>query len=267
VTEPRALRRRLRTLRLVGLILVSGGAASAEPNPKVRRPWLKNTPAPARAPGERGGSASSSAESVPPSELETPAFVRQGFFARAALGSGVFTASSGVPSDPRSFVGMPVSLEVFLGSTLSPWLALGAGYTLDSVGLLSSQDGELDGDEPDLDSTHFVLEALSLFITMYPEPNSPWYGFATLGAGMLQVRTGEDPFQLPVFGWIDDIQGPDPSGVVWSLGAGYDWWVGERWTLGVSARVLGAFLSTNELAIEQAVTVLMPSLSLAIGYH
>jgi hypothetical protein len=133
--------------------------------------------------------------------------------------------------------------------------------------MLSSTDEQHDGDEPRLDDTSFYLEQLAAFLELYPSPSSPYYGFATVGYGTLNVRKTGDEFELPLISWADHLEGVDPSGLIFTLGGGYESWLGKRWALGISARLLAGFLSSQELYDETAVTVIMPSLLVTLSYH
>jgi hypothetical protein len=249
-------RRSGRLAALGGLILVTASAHSAEPN-RRRQPWRKSSGPPASA-------NSATPESVEPPDL---GFARRGFFARLAIGSGVFSASSGSASDSRSLLGLPLSLEAYVGTTLSRYVSLGGGYARDAVGLLSAHDQRIDGDEPNLAKISLYLEQLSAFLAVYPSPEFPLYGFATLGLGTLNVRKDSDDSELPLLYWLEHLSGPDPKGTLLTLGAGYDTWLNARWALGVSGRVLVGFLTTTETGPERSVTLLMPSVLLSLSYY
>jgi hypothetical protein len=249
-------RRSGRLAILGGLILVTASAHSAEPN-RRRQPWRKSAGPPP---------ATTSAVSEPPAPPD-PGFARRGFFARLALGSGVFSAFSGSASDSRSLVGVPLSLEAYFGATISPYLSLGGGYARDAVGRLSAHDQRIDGDEPDLAQTSFYLEQLAAFLAVYPSSEFPLYGFATLGVGTLNVRSDSDEFEPPLLFWVEHLSTTDPSGILLTLGGGYDTWLNARWALGVSGRVLAGFLTTTELGPERSVTLLMPSVLLSLSYY
>lgn len=249
-----------------GVILATGGVHGAEPQSPafVRRPWLKAAPhaAPAATPEVDPGA--SRAEPV----TADSGFERRGFFTRLALGSGVFTAGSGSSADSRRFVGLPVSFEAYFGGTPTPYVSLGGGYARDAIGRLSSKDEQQDGDEPRLDDTSFYLEQLAGFVELHPSRGSPFYGFATLGWGTLNVRKAGDDFELPFFSWASHLAGADPSGVIATLGGGYESWIGKSWALGISGRLLAGLLDSEELYGEgTAVTLLMPSLLVTLSYH
>jgi hypothetical protein len=245
-----------------GLILACASAAQAEPSSVVsRRPWLRGAPERERPAETREGPSPSEGPSADPS------FARNGFFARLSVGSGWFGADSGSSDDERSFSGLPISFEAYIGGTPAPWLGLGGGLTRDEVMALSSQDERLDGDEPDLDGTSFHLQTVSALVCIYPDPVSPLYAYATLGVAVLEVASASELPELPIGGFIEGATSSDPGGFTLSIGAGYDWWVDERWTLGVSGRLLGAWLTSTETWPHEDVDVLMPSVLFSVGYH
>jgi hypothetical protein len=209
-----------------------------------------------------------SARAAEPNLDEDPGFLRNGFFARFALGSGVFTASSGKAVDSRNFVGLPVSLAVYLGKAVSRFVSLGGGYARDGIGRLSSSDEVIDGDEPQLADVSFYLEQLALYAEVYPGPSSPFYVYATLGFGTLNVRRSGDEFKLPLLHWIGDLVSKDPSGSIVSFGVGYESWLFEHWALGVSGGVQAAFLDAGSFASAgTAVQVIQPSVLVTLSYY
>jgi hypothetical protein len=262
----------------IGLILTTSAAARAEPQassggasqlqgategsepPQRHRPWRKQRLA-SPAAGRPAPAPPAQPEAPPPPES------RAGFFARFALGIGVFTAVTGGADDRRSYAGLPLSVEVYFGGTVAPMLSLGAGYLRDEILALSSSDAVRDGDEPQLDDTSFCLEALSLLMSAYPNPRSPFHGTLTLGYGRMYSRRPADPARAPLFlPTVSPFSDPDPEGFVFSLGGGYDTWLDAEWAMSVSARVLLAPLDVNENGQDIGVTVFTPSLLVGLSH-
>ncbi|MET0412358.1 MAG: hypothetical protein ABW217_13740 [Polyangiaceae bacterium] len=262
----------------VGLILATSGVARAEleadsggpsqlqgategsAQPQRHRPWRKQRLAPA-APGTPAPAPPAEPEPLPLPES------RQGFFARFAFGIGVFTAATGGADDRRSYVGLPLSFELYFGGTIAPMLSLGAGYLRDEILALSSSDAVLDGDEPELDDTSFCLEALSLLISVYPHPRSPFHGTLTAGFGRMYSRRPADPVRAPLFlPTVLPLSDTDPEGFVFSLGGGYDTWLDAEWAMSLSARVLLAPFAVNENGQDIGVTVFTPSLLVGLSH-
>jgi len=249
------------------IVLLSSAAAGA-----TERPWLKSPEARTRADeaaaraqaDDLASSESASSSAAPPA---APPHTRDGFFARLSLGAGYFAAASGASQDRRTFAGAPISLQADLGGTPAPWLGLGGAYTRDVILGLSSEDEVIDGDEPDLDDRTFQLETLSFFASLYSHPTAPFYGFVSFGYGVIHVRPSDDGPELPVFSLFGDADGSAPTGYAFTLGGGYDWWLSDTWTVGVSGRLLGARLSTDDGGVSTHVNVFVPSLALSFGYH
>ena len=253
--------------RILLIVLLSSGVAGA-----TERPWLKSPEArthadEAAARARADDLASSENASAAPAPPPSPPRTRDGFFARLSLGAGYFAASSGASQDRRTFAGAPISLEADLGGTPAPWLGLGAGYTRDIILGLSSEDDVIDGDEPNLDDRSFQLETLSFFVSLYPHARSAFYGFASFGYGVIHVRPSDDAPELPLLSLFGDGDGVDATGYAFTLGAGHDWWLSDTWTVGVSGRLLGARLSTDDGGVSTHVNVFVPSVALSFGYH
>jgi hypothetical protein len=253
--------------RVLLVVLLSSGVAGA-----AERPWLKSPEARAQADEAAARAraddlASSEGAGRPPAPAPAPPRTRDGFFARLSLGAGYFAAASGASQDRRIFSGAPISMEADLGGTPAPWLGLGGAYTRDAILGISSDDEVIDGDEPKLDDLSFQLETLSFFASLYSDPASPFYGFASFGYGVIHVRSSDDGPELPLFSLFGDGDGVDPTGYAFTLGGGYDWWLSDTWTIGVSGRLLGARLSTDDGGVPTHVNVFIPSVALSFGYH
>jgi hypothetical protein len=57
--------------------------------------------------------------------------------------------------------------------------------------------------------------------------------------------------------------GSDPTGLVLALGAGYDWWVADEWSIGVMGRIAYAPLSLNDVSF----TTIAPAVLATFTYH
>jgi hypothetical protein len=184
-------------------------------------------------------------------------YVHDGFFARLAVGPGLFRAGTGSSSDTRHFSGGAVSGELALGGTLGAGFVLGGSVLVNRVFALSSKDDVIDGDEPSLDGVSFTLDVLGMFADFYPDPKSGLDFHLFLGTGVLATTRPGNP-------GVDD-----PSGLVVSGGVGYDWFVAEQFSLGVHARLTAGTLNVVESvgSSTTSVTTLVPALLAAGTYH
>jgi hypothetical protein len=184
-------------------------------------------------------------------------YVHDGFFARLAVGPGLFRAWTSTSPDTRHFSGGAVAGELSLGGTPGKGFVIGGSVLLNSVFALSSKDDVIDGDEPSLAGVSFSLDAVGPFVDFYPDPKSGLDFHFFLGTGWLATTRPGAPN-------VDE-----PSGIVVSGGGGYDWFVAEQLSLGVHARLTVGSLSVNESsgATSTSVTALVPALLVAGTYH
>jgi hypothetical protein len=90
-----------------------------------------------------------------------------------------------------------------------------------------------------------------LFADIYPDPTDGLHIQPFLGFGGLEASVN------------GNAGGSDPTGLVLALGAGYDWWVGDEWSIGVMGRVAYAPLSINDVGVS----VLAPAVLATFTYH
>jgi hypothetical protein len=75
---------------------------------------------------------------------------------------------------------------------------------------------------------------------------------------------------MPFIGWggleataNGNARGSDPTGLVLSIGAGYDFWVSDQWSAGVMGRFAYAPLSRDDVSFS----TIAPALLGTITYH
>ncbi len=57
------------------------------------------------------------------------------------------------------------------------------------------------------------------------------------------------------------------NGLGLAFGLGYDFWVGEQWSIGPEARVMWASLKNSKSDIDEKYTVWAPTLLFSVTYH
>jgi hypothetical protein len=124
---------------------------------------------------------------------------------------------------------------------VSHYVAIGAAFQHGQVFALGSTDDKLDGDEPDLSGIRFSTNALLFLLAVYPDQKKGLHFFGEVGPGWLTTnRTAKDP-----------------SGIAYGLGGGYDWFVGEEWSLGVLGRVIVGAYDVDETSLSSGTHVLV----------
>jgi len=177
-----------------------------------------------------------------------------GFYLRVSAGAGYRGAS--VSSDSAahsdySLNGAGISLDLLVGGTPSPGLAIGGALTLESV-----SDGDVDVDgAPNVSSGSGGLLLVGAFIDGFPMANRGFHlgALAGLAGGGFQ-RKGED----------EEFSGGGLGGAVW---IGHGFWVAPDWTLGFDLKVDGAAMRDNSGDADQGSSMYGLSLLFSALYH
>jgi translation initiation factor IF-2 len=223
-------------------------------------------PAPAPAPPSSGDGPAPLAESplvgpkidvsVPP---PAPSVTRKmnhhdGFYLRASVGLG--TRSSFVATDSTSHPnytvnGGGISLDLLIGGTPSPGLALGGGLMLSGV-----TDGEvrIDGGG-NVGSGTGGLILLGPFVDGFPMANRGLHlgGLVGLAGGGAKRQDNQDEF--------------DGAGLGMAVWIGHGFWVGKEWSLGGDLKLDAAFLRDDSGEVVLADTWYGFSLLFTVLYH
>lgn len=179
-----------------------------------------------------------------------PPLRRSRFYGTFQLGGGYFHATSGAEQDTRRFSGGTVSGQLAIGGRIGRKrnVALAGAFLRDQVIGLRSKDQRIDGDEPDLHDATFALWAVGFLVDFALERQPGLHFQALAGVGALSVsRSSGNP--------------DDPTGLMVSLAAGYDFKVAEGLALGALLRATYAPLEVTETS-STSVNTLVPALLL-----
>ena len=188
---------------------------------------------------------------APPKRAEAPV-KRSRFYGTLQLGGGYFHATSGSDDDTRRFSGGTISGQLAIGGRVGRGnVALAGAFLRDQVIGLRSKDQRIDGDEPNLDDATFGLWAVGFLVEAAAQREPGLHLQILLGVGALSVsRPSGDP--------------DDPTGLMASLAAGYDFKVGNDWSLGALLRATYAPLEVNELS-GTTVRIVVPALLMTVA--
>lgn len=153
--------------------------------------------------------------------------MHDGFYLRLALGLGVGGAL--VSSDSKSvgdysFAGSGGALDLWLGGTPIPGLALGGALTGFGIG---SDRRRVDGQTISGDLTG-ASGMLGFFADAYPDPEAGFHFGGALGVVSASTEIKDGGRKLR------------GGGVGLQAFGGYDFWVGDQWTIGGMARLIGS---------------------------
>jgi len=128
--------------------------------------------------------------------------------------------------------GFAVMTEFAVGGTVARGFVLGGGvYNADVLASrLSVEEDAGIPDELDAASRNFTL--IGPFGDWYFDPRAGFHAQAALGFAQLHG--------IDVSGGNVDEHRYHAGGVGLMVGAGYEWWVGEQWSLGILGRLMAA---------------------------
>lgn len=182
-----------------------------------------------------------SAISFPPpfTDVDPTAHNHDGFYLRLGAGLGL-----SVESD-TSGVGIPS--ELAFGGTLAPGLVLGLG----NYGVV------FPAPESERDPGQLAFNAWGPFLDYYFDPRS---GAHVEGGVMFVYGLSSEK---------DEVESAYGPGYGLMLGAGYEWWVGEQWSVGAILRATyyAVRLEGSDTGLESDVKAFVPALLFGATYH
>lgn len=160
-------------------------------------------------------------------DAKADALTHDGFYMSFEAGIGYLSASMDAPNYEQSMSSTTFSSGLLLGGTVGP-VVIGGGFTYD-YGF--SPSAEVNGQEGDLEDVKLYLIGIGAFADYYVEPGGGLHFLGFLGWGGLESS------------YKGDAGGSDPTGLLVTLGGGYDFWVADEWSIGPLARFTYAPLS------------------------
>ena len=161
-----------------------------------------------------------------------------GFYLRLGLGAGLmrsvvdFEDVSGT-SEVKARGG-GAGFEFAMGGTVAPGLVIGGGiYTVSASGITWESDQVADWTDSDDDSFKGgdgAIGLLGVMLDFYPNPRGGFHIQGGLGLGTIALDNDDDD-DFPGENW-------EGGGGGLMLGAGYEFWISDQWSLGGVGRVL-----------------------------
>lgn len=197
--------------------------------------------------------ASAQAAAVP----DTGARTHDGFYFRIGLNLGPLVMSAqpeinGQETEEIDYSGLHVGSDLMFGGTPVPGLAIGgaliSGFTTDPT--LKQGDLERKGDGT------LIFSGIAAFADYYFDPHGGGHAMLLLGFAAADSVSSEG-----------SSGGNDPTGPMVGIGGGYDFWIGDEWSVGPVARVLYASLSAEEGPAKVKYSYLYPSIGVAFTLH
>jgi hypothetical protein len=198
--------------------------------------------------------------------------LHDGFYFRFALGGApVFgkvkpKTSAGeiaVDADVSAFAALS---ELAFGGSPMPGLVLGGGIYGASLSGIEYK-GKFAGATRTYESDAAIVSMLGPFIDFYPNPQQGFHAQAAIAFSIVSADQGKYNATYGDSFPPDNYAG---TGFGLMLGAGYEWWIGEQWSLGVLGRVqyTSATLKANSNLYDDAdFSAWIPGVLVDITYH
>lgn len=198
------------------------------------------------------------------------AMVHDGFYMR--FGSGLSGFDERLSSEDSAIYGGEIksrtrgigsASELALGGTISKGVVLGGGiYTFDLLAsTLRLEDDSADAPPEELDTGLRNLILIAPFIDIYPNPRRGFHVQGALGLALLTPR---------VFGSSATEQSDYAAvGGGLMLGAGYEWFIADEWSLGILGRATVSVLTGKDESGVRWVHVpsTSPGFLVTLTYH
>ena len=194
--------------------------------------------------------------------------VHDGFYLRIGSGFGVFDerlASDDLPSGSSIKArnrGIATTSDIAIGGTIAPGWVIGGGiYTVDLIAsTLRSSGASLTEIPTELDPGLRKSSLIGPFVDWYPNVRGGFHAQAALGLATLTPRLFGHPA-------TDDSEYLAVGGGL-LIGAGYEWWVADEWSIGVLTQFGARFLSGDDDGVTWShVVTTSPNLSVTLTYH
>jgi hypothetical protein len=184
--------------------------------------------------------------------------LHDGFYLRMSFGVGSGTstlrfANQEETSPEYKFSGTAAMFDIIIGGSPVPGFVIGGALVshriLNPKVTYGGDDATLDGE------VSANLMTMGLFAALYPDPRSGFNVHALLGYG-------ETSYTL---GGLQSVN--NPVGLVAMGGLGYDFWIGDQWSLGPDVRIAYAKHSTTSDSYDIKATDFIPTIAFAATYN
>lgn len=180
-------------------------------------------------------------------EAHAEAMTHDGFYLQLNAGLGYLSTSAESGGNEVGYSGITIPSTLLIGGTVGP-VAIGGGFFGDYA---PSPSASVNGTDVELEDVTMTLIGIGVFADIYPNPREGLHFQPFVGWGGLEASVGGNS------------GGSDPTGLVMALGVGYDFWVGDEWSIGPMFRMAYAPLSLNDVSWN----TVAPALLATFTYH
>lgn len=180
-----------------------------------------------------------------------------GFHLRLGMNLGPLnvheTVEVGALEQESDIGGFGAGIDVLLGGTVAPGLVLGGGLVYGQVQDPKVETGAVSANA---DGT-MLFVGIPFFVTYYLlGPAEGLFVQGMLGGGAVDFVSTEG-----------QSGGNDPTGLIVGLGVGYDFWIGNEWSVGPMARLVHGALSAEANGAKATDSTTFVTVGAGFTYH
>jgi hypothetical protein len=166
------------------------------------------------------------------SEAAADPRTHDGFQFRGTVGPGYLSTSASIGQESLSIKGVSGDFDIYLGGTPARGLVIGGMLNwATAFGPSVTVNGQ---SYTGTGSTSLSLLTIGPYVNYYLDPAEGLYFLGMIGYGAESYTQ-------------NGASGNSPGGPAFALGAGYDFWVSDEWSLGVLGRFTYGSLSLNSV--------------------
>jgi hypothetical protein len=169
--------------------------------------------------------------------------LHDGFYLRMGLGGGYAGFSGNVGDMDASIKGGGAVLELLIGGSPAPGITIGGGFAFGSLQKPKVKLGDFPEQEANNDLSYGIL---GIFMDWYPDPRGGFHLQPLLGVANAQADDSSSN---------NNNNKSTLNGGGAALGVGYDFWVGDQWSIGPEGRFVWASLKNSDSNIDEKYTV------------
>ncbi len=176
-----------------------------------------------------------------------------GFQFRGAVGAGYLSDSESGGGLKGTISGFAPPFELYLGGTLAPGLAVGGTFNFTiAAGPSYSIDGVGSGTASSDVSLNFLT--IGPYVDYYIDPTKGLHVLGTVGYAVENVSSKNSSSN-------------GSTGFGLGLGVGYDWWVGDEWSIGLLGRFTYAHMTQSAGGITVTDNTITPAILASFTYQ
>jgi hypothetical protein len=174
-----------------------------------------------------------------------------GFQFRGAFGPGYLSTSASAGGQDLAVKGLSGDGDLYFGGTPVRGLVIGGMFNwATAFGPTVTLNGQDIANLSQNGSNSLSLFTIGPYVNFYPDATQGLYFLGMVGYGAESYTQNGG-------------SGQSPGGPAFALGAGYDFWVGDEWSLGVLGRFTYGSLSLNSVTYS----TISPALMFSFNYN